>query len=48
MLRMTSKRNVETDEELCVCFIDCQKAFYCVNWSKLINILKLIGMDLHE
>jgi hypothetical protein len=27
MLRIISERTVEIDEELCVCFIDWQKAF---------------------
>jgi len=31
MLRIISERTLETDEELCVCFIDWQKAFDSVN-----------------
>ena len=34
MLRI-SERTLEIDEELCVCFIDWQKAFDRVNWTKL-------------
>jgi hypothetical protein len=36
------------DEELCACFIDWQKAFDRVNWTKLKQILKEIGIDWHE
>jgi len=39
MLRIISERNLEIDEELYVCFIDWQKAFDEVNWSKLMHIL---------
>jgi len=30
---------------LCVCFIDWQKAFDRVNWTKLMQILKGTGID---
>ena len=36
------------DEELCVCFIDWQKAFDRVNWTKLMQILKRTGIDWRE
>jgi len=39
---------LEIDEELCVCFIDWQKAFDRVNWAKLMQILKRTGIDRHE
>ena len=45
LLRIISERTLEIDEELRVCFIDCQKAFDRVNWTKLIQILKKIGID---
>jgi len=45
MLRIISERILEIDEELSVCFIDWQKAFDRVNWTKLIQILKEIGID---
>ena len=35
MLRITSERTLEIDEELCFCFIDWQKAFDRVNCTKL-------------
>jgi hypothetical protein len=36
------------DEELCACFIDWQKAFDRVNWTKLMEILKRTGIDWRE
>jgi hypothetical protein len=36
------------DGELCVCFIDWQKAFDGVNWTKLMQILKGTGIDWRE
>jgi hypothetical protein len=48
MLRIISERTLVIDEELCACFHDWQKAFYRVNWTKLIQILKGIGIDWRE
>ena len=45
MLRIISERTLEIDEELSVCFIDWQKAFDRVKWTKLIQILKEISID---
>jgi hypothetical protein len=45
MLRIISERTLEIDDKLCVCFIDWQKAFDRVNWTKLIQILKETGID---
>jgi retron-type reverse transcriptase len=45
MLRIISERTLELDEELRVCFIDWQKAFDQVNWTKLMQILKEISID---
>ena len=44
-MRIIAERTLEVDEELCVCFIDWQKAFDRVNWAKLMQILKRIGID---
>ena len=33
---------------MCVCFIDWQKAFDRVNWTKLMQILKRTGIDWRE
>ena len=45
MMRIIAERTLEIDEELCVCFIDWQKAFDRVNWTKLMQILKRSGID---
>ena len=45
MLRIISEWTLEIDEELCVCFIDWQKAFDWVNWTILMQILKGTGID---
>ena len=48
MMRIIAERTLEVDEKLCVCFIDWQKAFGLVNWTKLKQILKKIGIDWRE
>ena len=48
MLRIISERTLEIEEELCVYFIDWQKAFDRVNWTKLMQILKVPGIDWSE
>jgi hypothetical protein len=48
MLRIISERTLVIDEELCACFIDWQKVLDRDNWTKLMQILKGIGIDWHE
>jgi len=48
MMRIIAERTLEVDQELCVCFIDWQKAFDRVNWTKLMQILKRIGINWRE
>ena len=48
IMRITTERTLEIDEELCVCFIEWQKAFDRVNWTKLMQILKRTGIDWRE
>ena len=43
-----AERTLAIDEELCVCFIDWQKAFDRVNCTKLMQILKRTGIDWRE
>ena len=45
MLRIISEQTLDTDEKLYACFIDGQNAFDCVNWTKLMQILKGTGTD---
>jgi len=44
MLRIISERTLKTDEEISVCFIDWQKAFDRVNWTKLVQIQNETGV----
>ena len=48
MLRITSERTSYTDEETCACFIDWQKAYDPVKWTKLMQILMGTGIDRRE
>jgi len=48
MVRIITERTLEIDEELCICFIEWQKAFDHVNWTKLIQILKRNRIDWRE
>ena len=48
MMRIIAERTLEIDEELCVCFIDWQKAFDRANWTKLMQIVERIGIDWRE
>jgi hypothetical protein len=48
MLRIISERTLDIDEELCACFIEWQKAFDRVNWTKLMQILKGTEIDWSE
>ena len=45
MQSVTLERTLDIDEELCVCFINWQKAFDSVNWTKLMQILNGTGID---
>ena len=48
MMRIIAERTLEIDEERCICFVDWQKAFDRVNWTKLMQILKIFGIDWRE
>ena len=47
-MRIIAERTTEVDEDLCICFIDWQKAYDRVNWTKLMQILKRTGIDWRE
>jgi hypothetical protein len=40
-----SARTLDIDEKLCACIIDWHKAFDPVNWTKLVQILKVTYID---
>ena len=44
-LRILGERSIEVGKEMNVCFIDYEKAFDRVDWKKLMDILKKIGLD---
>ena len=44
-LRLILERILDIEEESCACFRDWQTAFDSVNWAKLMQILKVIGID---
>jgi hypothetical protein len=48
MLRIISEGTCDIGGELCACFIDWQKAFGHIKWTKLMQILKEAGMYWHE
>jgi hypothetical protein len=45
MLKIISNQTLEVDKELWACFVDWQKAFDRVTWTKLIQILKETVID---
>ena len=44
-LRMLYERCLEHDQAVFVCFVDYEKTFHRVHWTKLMEILKTIGVD---
>jgi len=48
MLRIISEKTLEIDEELIICFIEWQKAFDRVNWTKLMQIVRETSIDWRE
>jgi hypothetical protein len=47
MLRI-SERTLDICEEICICFINWQKAFDRDKWTKLMEMLKKTGIDWRE
>jgi hypothetical protein len=48
MPRIISEQTSDMDEGMRACFILWQKALECVNWTKLMQILKVTGIDWHK
>ena len=45
LMRIISERVLDVKEEMCLCFIDWQKAFDHVDWTKLLEMLRNIGVN---
>jgi len=45
VMRILSERSIEHNQDIYACFVDYEKAFDRVNWVKLMEILKDIGVD---
>ena len=48
VVRLLCERSIEHGNETFLCFIDFEKAFDMVNWKKMMNILKRIGIDRND
>ena len=46
LMRIISERVLDVKEEMCLCFIDWQKAFDRVGWTKLLKCL--VGVNWKE
>ena len=47
-MRIISERVLDVKEEMGLCFIDWQKAFDRVDWTKLLGMLTNIGVNWRE
>ena len=48
LMRIISERVLDVKEKMCLCFIDWQKAFDRVDWTKLLEMLKNTGVNWRE
>ena len=44
LMRIKSEKVFDVQEEMCLHFIEWQKAFHHVNWTKLLEILKILEL----
>ena len=42
------ERSLQHGKDLCICFVDYEKAFDRVDWRKMMWMLKDIGVDLRD
>jgi len=45
VMRTLCERSLEHDNDVFICFVDFEKAFDRVDWLKMLNILKELGVD---
>ena len=45
VMRVLIDRSIEHDQKVFTCFVDYEKAFDRINWVKMMQILKNIGVD---
>ena len=45
IMKMLCERSLEYGNDVYICFDDFEKAFYLVNWVKMMKIMKQIGLD---
>ena len=45
VMRILSERCIQHDQDLYICFVDYEKAFDRVNWTRLMEVLSAIGVD---
>ena len=45
VMRMLCERSIEHNNDVYICFVDFEKAFDRVNWVKMMDALKSIGVD---
>ena len=48
LMRIISERVLDVKEEMCLCFIDWQKPCDRVDWTKLLEMLRNIGVNWRE
>src|SRR5580698_1937762 len=45
VMRVLCERSLEHDNDVYICFVDFEKAFDRVDWIKMMQVLKLLGVD---
>src|SRR5580698_431469 len=45
VMRLLCERSIEHNNDVYICFVDFEKAFDRVNWVKMMDALKSIGVD---
>src|SRR5579864_4116230 len=48
IMRVLCKRSLEHGNDVYICFVDFEKAFGRVNWTKMMEVLKQLQMDWND